>query len=239
MSANPRYRCPFGARRPVTWDVMAEHLDEAGFLRWHWERALLSPGYTPGRRWRTAPKSACAPTSMGWSLAGPRWRSDCWCRPFVVTTRIRSSRAACALALHRDDRDQALVIEAVGTADGARLESLRACNHPPGHSADGQRARRGRAVPIPGRGRVVAMQVCARGRQDAGPLIEESLCAEEPGLVGAALGASRRLGRLGREVVASFLRDPRPLVRDAALRRGPRCGDDRRLGRCPRPGTSR
>jgi uncharacterized protein (TIGR02270 family) len=36
---------PAGAERPLRWDVVEEHLDEAGFLHAQWERALGDPEY--------------------------------------------------------------------------------------------------------------------------------------------------------------------------------------------------
>jgi uncharacterized protein (TIGR02270 family) len=203
----------------IRWDVVEEHLDEAGFLRQTWEEALRSPLYT-----------------LAEIAAGPEERMLAHLDGLVVTGRRAAERlllpalgaddagqvfaAAFALLVSEDGDFTDAVVEALGEAEPEPRAAIRRalCVVPRAELGATLAARVPGAKPA---AQAELLEVLAYLRLDAGVRLEPLFASEDPVERARALRIARVFpARLDPRAVEHGLVDPVPEVRAAALETG-------------------
>jgi uncharacterized protein (TIGR02270 family) len=201
------------------WDVVEEHLDEAGFLWTQWESALASPRYTIAEV-AAAPEERLVAHLDGVAVAGGA-----------------ADEALLAPALAGDDAGRVAAAAAVLAAAG-RLDPVRVAISPDAPAAARAIARAlGLCLASEGVAAVcgwirdgdpaaqaVALEALAfRGAAPGGD-VRALLASPDAAVQAAALSAAPALGDAARPAIEAALASAAPAVRDAAILTGLRLG---------------
>lgn len=206
-----------GQRQPVTWDVMEEHLDEAGFLWNLWSRALVSPDYSLGEV-ADGPEERLLAHVDGLVLGGPAVADRLLVPALAHDEPGVAFSGACALLAAGDEAGRRTVFGALAAA-GERGEIVRTAlrlSPSPGTTTALVAAWPSLAPTA----RPAVVEACMLTVSEPGRLLDEALNSGQPALVGAALEAAHRLGRLTAELVMYFVQGPDPELSRMALRVG-------------------
>jgi uncharacterized protein (TIGR02270 family) len=199
----------------VRWDVLEEHLDEAGFLHQQWEDALRSPLYTLAEI-ASGPEERMLAHADGLVLAGAPAVE--WLLVPALAGEDLDLAFAAAFALLGGERAEALeaVLETLRMADPPRRATLRRALALAPWAELGprlvERARRDASLADD------LLEVLGDRGVDPGAPLESLAGSNEPRREALALRLARAFpGRLDPLAVARALRAPAPEVRAAAL----------------------
>lgn len=210
---------------PILWDVMQEHLEEAGFLWSQWERSLDAPDFT-------LPEVAAGDEQRllahldGLVLGGAEVAAELlW--PTVAEEQDPELVLAAALALLSGERGSQYgesVVQALGAAEDERRGGLLRALQLADLEAASATVAPLLAHPSPA-ARSAALELLAFHRVDRGAALIGHLQDPHPGVRAAALRAAR-VGRPGpvMALLASFLGDGDARVCAGALTTGLRAG---------------
>ena len=217
------------AERPVLWDVVEEHLDEAGFLWERWERALLSPSLR-ARQVADGDEARLLAHVDGLVVAGPR-AIDRLLEP-ALRQGEPGAAAAAAHALLELPGGLARWRAVHAGGAGARRHSMAralALSRRPSEPELTALLSDGHPWAV-----VAGLEALALRRIDAGPSLSGLLASRDPALAAAALHAAPWSNQPVRALIERALERPEAAVREAALEAGLRLGFGTALTACRR-----
>jgi uncharacterized protein (TIGR02270 family) len=204
-----------GECAPALWDIVDEHLDNAGFLWECWERALESPTLRPAQVATVIEERLLA------SLDG--LEVDAAIERILAPALVGDDDtivAPAALALLALPEGLGPVLDALRAADGRRRSALTralALSRRPGLQGDLLGLLRGGEEPSVA---AAALEALAFRRMDVGPPLLELLKSQVPELQRAALRAARSSEQAVRHHVERACTSRVAEVRDAAIETG-------------------
>ncbi len=199
----------------IRWDIVEEHLDEAGFLYGQWEEALRSPLYTL-EEIAEGPEERLLAHLDGLVLGGSRVAKKLLLPALGADEAGPAFAAAFALLASEDGDFTAEVLDALAKAEPVARAAIRRALGVVPRADLGQRL----AVLVPKAPAIQADLVEALGylRIDPGVRLEPLAGAKDPALVALALRLARVFpARLDPAAVERALSSPVAEVRAAAL----------------------
>jgi uncharacterized protein (TIGR02270 family) len=201
--------------RPIRWDIVEEHLDEAAFLWQLWEEALRSPDYTLAEI-AEGPEERLRAHLDGLVLGGPKVAEKLLLPALEGDDPGAAFAAAFALADSGRPEDVAAILEALEKADPILRSAIRRALGVVPRSELGQTLAT-LAPKFPALHSDL-VEVLGYLRVDAALSLEPLLASNDPALQAAALRIGRVLPeRLDPTAVASALTSDEAEVRSAAL----------------------
>jgi uncharacterized protein (TIGR02270 family) len=201
------------------WDVVEEHLAEAGFLWRQWEAALASPRYTIAEV-AEGPEERVLAHLDGVAVAGAA-ADEALLAPALAgeDTGLAAAAAAVLAAAGRLDPIRAAVSPDAPAVARAIARALGLCLAPDGAAALGAWLRGGDPAL-----QAVALEALAFRRAAPTEDVRALLASPDAAVQAAALAAAPALGDAARPAIEAGLSSPVPAVRDAAIEAGLRLG---------------